>query len=170
MTHHLLNLIAVLPIALVCGRASAGANGFFELEPPRPIAGEPFNVVAISDPCESLFVGNLYGSFNYGGVAISGSDVIVRIGRLPIITCDAPVRRVAQAVPPLPAGGYRLHLIYQSAPPDLRVAEIEVFDAEFEVAAAVAPSRIPASTWPSALVLIALLATGLGLHRSHDLA
>jgi hypothetical protein len=141
----------------------AGTYGL-RTSPEVPTAGQPFQVLVDSGPCESYFVGNPSGTFDYGGVTLQGTTIEVRFGASEDLTCNIPPAVSNQTVSGLPAGTYTLTLTLQSFPPP--AVEFPGESITLQVApgsAGNAVAAIPIWNTGIAAILVALIAMGAWL-------
>lgn len=167
--------VLFLTAAQVC---AAGESSGLRTEPPIPLAGQPFHVVADGRMCLLLFNDQLYGP-GYERVTLAPGVIRVRIGFYSEavftgLSCSATgPHTVRVLVPGQPAGPYRLELLGRSLfGPD----ESEFLEAIEVVVSTVEPISVPSggrlSAGALALVLLfvvrrRMLGGDPGLHCGH---
>jgi len=130
------------------------------------MAGQGFDVVAVGNACELLFVGDPYGDGRYDALALLPGVVRAQVGyyAADFPECENPPHEVRVEVPPMPAGNYRLELYGRFLFTE-HVGELQA--TEIVVVAAGVPARVvrvPASGW-AALLACVVCAVLLGLAR-----
>lgn len=160
-----LGAVALAVIALPIHEGIAGNPNYnLRTEPPSPVAGQPFFVVADSGLCYTLFVGNPTGTFEYGGVTMAPGVIRAQVGYQEVFSCNGNLSSVRQRVDGVPAGTYNIELIVQ----EFLVPQNENLVATISVQVAVAgpgvvPQQIPVLGSWSAFALVLLLGGGAGL-------